>query len=192
MLRLNDGDGAGAAQRIAAIYRLADHLGDDRRHISSVVGRAVFEIADVAADSGFDRGVFDPASAWTLLRSTQSFDQRDPFQSLDSLYMEQTLAMDSIRELLRVEDAEKRSEFFAMFSVNREIADELSNMSPDMIENELQKYGDLMDRYATAFTETDPSESRARMEEIQTQFDAGEFGLIARGSGTGSSTGGSA
>lgn len=180
MLRLNDGDGASAAQRIAAIYRLADHLGDDHRHISSQVGRAIFEIAEVAADSGFDRGVFDPASAWTLLRSTQSFDQRDPFQSLDLLYMEQALVTNSIRELLSVEDAQKRSDFFAMFAVNREIADELSNMSPEMIENQLKKYGELMNRYATAFSETDPSESLARMEEIQTQFDAGDVGLVAR------------
>ena len=178
-MRLSDGDGAGAAQRVAALYRMADQAGDDRVLISSLVGRAIFEVADQAAQMGFDRGAFDPASAAVLLKATQAFDQRDPFQSVDALAMEQAMGVDTIRNQLLGADPSKRSELFDELTSDPWLGDQLSAMSREEIEHGLTQYSDMMGLFVEAFAQDDPEVAWAQLKAIEEGFDAGEYGIIA-------------
>ncbi len=180
MMHLSDGDGAGAADRISSLYRIADHAGDDRVLISSLVGRAVFEVAEQAAQRGFDRGAFDPASASVLLRATQAFDQRDPFQTLDAMSMEQTLCVSMIRDNLMTDDPEKRDRFVREFIGESGAESRLVGLSQEELRTSLDQYSVMMGRFVEAFAQDDPEVARAQLKEIEAQLEAGEFGVIAQ------------
>lgn len=179
-MRLSDGDGAGAAERIAALYRLADHTGDDHVLISSLVSRAVFEVADTAAQMGFDHGAFDPASAMVLLRSARAFDQDDPFQSIEALAMEQTLCMNMVREHFMGGDEQRKSEILAMLAQEGDLDEQFGNLTPEQLEVHIDRYTALMDRYAEVWSGDDPEAARAQLAQIERELEAGEHGLIAQ------------
>lgn len=180
MMRLGDGDGAGAAERIAAMYRLADHTGDDHILISSLVSRAIFEVADTSAQMGFDHGAFDPASAMVLLRSARAFDQDDPFQSIEALAMEQTLCMNMVREHFMGGDAQKKSEILAMLAREGDLDEQFGNLTPEQLELHIDRYTALMDRYTEIWKGDDPEAARAQLAQIERELEAGEHGLIAQ------------
>jgi len=180
MMRLGDGDGAGAAERIAAMYRLADHTGDDHILISSLVSRAVFEVADTSAQMGFDHGAFDPATAMVLLRSTQSFDQRDPFQMLESIMMEQTLAVNMIRDHFMGDDPQKRSAILEGLAREGGLDDEFAALSRESLETELDRYSALMNRYAEIWAGDDPEVVRSQIKQLEEELERGAHGLMAQ------------
>lgn len=177
--RLHAGDAHAAAERIAAMYRLADHVGDDRLLISSLVSRSIFELAETAAQSGFDRGAFDPAAAALLLRSTQAFDQRDPFQSIDALVMEQTLAVNFVREHFTSDDPAKWSEILGDLTSQGNLDEQFASMTRETLEGHLNQYTALMDRYVEIWSGDDPEVVRAQLKEIEAELEAGRHGLIA-------------
>ncbi len=179
-MRLSDGDGAGAAERIAALYRIADQAGDDRILISSLVGRAVFEVAEQSANMGFDRGAFDPASASVLLKATRAFDQTDPFQTLDAIMMEQTLCVNMIRGHLLGDDPSKRSEILSDLASESGLSEQLAALSDDEIERSLDQYSEMMGRYVEAYSQSDPEVARAQLKELATRLENGEFGIVAQ------------
>ncbi len=180
MMRLSDGDGAGAAQRIAAMYRLADHTGDDHILISSLVSRAIFEVADTSAQIGFDHGAIDPASAMLLLRSARAFDQNDPFQSIEALAMEQTLCMNMVREHFLGGDAQKKSEILTMLARDGDLDEQFGNLTPEQLEVHIGRYTALMDRYTEIWMSDDPEAAREQLAQIERELEAGEHGLIAQ------------
>lgn len=61
------GDGAGAARRAAALYRMADHLSGDRVLISSLVAIAMDSMANSLSEQLVRRGVLDKAGADEIL-----------------------------------------------------------------------------------------------------------------------------
>lgn len=180
MMRLGDGDGAGAAERIAAMYRLADHTGDDHILISSLVSRAIFEVADTSAQMGFDHGAFDPATAMVLLRSTQNFDQRDPFQMLESIMMEQTLAVNMIRDHFMGDDPQKRSAILEGLAREGGLDDEFAALSRESLETELDRYSALMNRYAEIWAGDDPEVVRSQIKQLEGELENGVHGLMAQ------------
>ncbi len=179
-MRLHDGDGAGAAERIGALYRIADQAGDDRILISSLVGRAVFEVAEQSAQMGFDRGAFDPAAASVLLKATRAFDQDDPFQTLDAILMEQTLCVDVMRDHFLSGDPEKRSGILTDLASDAGLGEQLAQLSPEEIETSLNQYSDLMEQFVVAFSQEDREVARAQLDAIAKGFESGEYGLIAQ------------
>lgn len=178
--RLHAGDSAAAAERIAAMYRLADHVGDDHILISSLVSRSIFDLADTAAQSGFDRGAFDPAAAAILLRSTQAFDHGDPFQSIDALVMEQTLAVNFVREHFTSDDPAKWSEILGGLTNESDLDEQFASMTRETLEGHLNQYSALMDRYVEIWSGDDPEVVRAQLKEIEADLEAGRYGLIAQ------------
>ncbi|MCC6909598.1 MAG: hypothetical protein IT430_16790 [Phycisphaerales bacterium] len=179
-MRLHDGDGIGAAERIGALYRIADQAGDDRILISSLVGRAVFEVAEQSAEMGFDRGAFDPAAASVLLKATRAFDQDDPFQTLDAILMEQTLCVDMMRDHFLSGDPEKRSEILTDLASDAGLGEQLAQLSPEEIETSLNQYSDLMEQFVVAFSQEDREVARAQLDAIAKGFETGEYGLVAQ------------
>lgn len=179
-MHMADGDGAGAAQRIAALYRLADHVGDDHVLISSIVSLVIFEVADTAAQQGFDGGTFDPASAMVLLRSAHAFDQKDPFQSIESLAMEQTLLINTVREQFMAGDEQKRAEFLAMLASEDDFDEQFGALTPEQLEVHIEQYSALMDRYAEVLAGDDPAVAKAQLAQIDLEVEAGEHGLVVQ------------
>jgi tartrate dehydratase beta subunit/fumarate hydratase class I family protein len=88
-LRVHDGSASTAADQIAAMYRMSEHLGTDATIISSLVGQVIFEAADQVAESGIDRGVFGPAESTAMRDGLKQMEQEDPFSMIGAIETEQ-------------------------------------------------------------------------------------------------------
>jgi hypothetical protein len=180
LLLMHDGDTAGAAQRIAALYRLADHLGDDRTLISSLVGRAIFGIADGTTQIGFDRGVFSSHDAEVLLRSVRPMGHSDPFAMAEAVVMEREIATSWLRTAFgEEEDRARRWEEMGLYADDEQMV-ALADMTDDGFEASIQQYDETMGEMVEAFLDDDPEAGRAELDRIMEEIDAGEHGVMAQ------------
>ncbi len=96
LVKLHDGQAAAAAGRIASIYRMGNHVGQDRIVISSLVGQVVWQTGDEALQTMLDRGALGPVEADEVLRAAESLPSTDPFSYVDATIMEYDLVAHSI------------------------------------------------------------------------------------------------
>ncbi|MFT5424864.1 MAG: hypothetical protein ACI89L_002667 [Phycisphaerales bacterium] len=73
-----DGDAAGAAERVAAIYRVADHLSGDRILISSLVGMAMNSFGNTIGAQLAQAGSLTPEAARSLLTAMRHVNVENP------------------------------------------------------------------------------------------------------------------
>lgn len=78
-LRLYDQDNASAAERLATLYRLANHVSSDRTLTSAAVACAIFAAAEQRSDLSLDHAAISPAEAASLVRALKTIDAADPF-----------------------------------------------------------------------------------------------------------------
>jgi hypothetical protein len=181
MVHLHDGDGAGAAARIASIYAAADHLESDRIMISTLVGHAIFRTADEATQMGFDRALFDGASAEVMLRSVRRLDPDDPFGMVEAVAGEQEVAVSWLGD--RFGEQENRGEIIGLMDwvdAPPAMADEFEAMTDEEFAGELEAYDRMMDDIVAAFENPDPEAAQEALKEIEKQLMAGEHGMIAQ------------
>ncbi|MCP3903703.1 MAG: hypothetical protein GY715_08725, partial [Planctomycetes bacterium] len=180
LVHLADGNGAGAAMRIASIYGLADHFESDRIMISSLLGRAIFDTAEETAQAGFDRAVFDKLSAETLLRAVRRIDSGDPFGFVESVAGEQEMAVSWIGD--RFAAQEDRADMLDAFWLDPdpEMSEQIGAMTDEEFVEGLETYDRMMDRIVLAFENPDMEAGRAARVEIEKELEAGEHGLLAR------------
>ena len=100
LVKLHDGHAAAAAGRIASMYRMGNHVGQDRIVISSLVGQLVWKTGDQALQTMLDRGALGPAEADEVLRAAESLPSTDPFSYVDATIMEYDLVAHSIQNRL--------------------------------------------------------------------------------------------
>ncbi|MBM91300.1 MAG: hypothetical protein CMJ35_06760 [Phycisphaerae bacterium] len=79
------GDHAGAAARIAALYRMSEDVSGDRNLISSLVGMAIGNEANKLARHCLDRGVLDSEDAEVVLNAIHEMTAADRFGMRDSI-----------------------------------------------------------------------------------------------------------
>ncbi len=180
LVRLHDGDATGAVDRLASLYIMAGHCGNDRVLISSLVGQHIFQAADNIGQRALDLGTLDPAQCNTLLHAMQRLEANDPFAMVEGIAMEQVLAGDWMAQALAPE--EKRREFFGQndWLTGDEQADAMiTAMSEDEFLDQIDQYDQMMVRVVDAFMQEDPQQGRAQLEQIEQEVQAGEFGVLA-------------
>lgn len=179
-LRLHDGDAAGAADRLAGLYRYAEHLGRDRTMISSLVGNAVFRLTDETVQYGVDRAAFDAGASADLHRSLQQYNSADPFGAVEALVMEQELTLRTIQQSIDEagDPAAGLQKLGALISPEGadDIAMALANADVDQ---EIASYDALMGEVIEAFSEPDAELGAERLEEIAAELQEGEHGMLA-------------
>jgi hypothetical protein len=180
-IRLSDGDAAGAADRIASLYRSAAHAGDDGILISSLVGNAIFSLADDLAGSGFDRAQFGPAEAEIMLAPLRGYDAHDPMKMLDALAGERWSVVEWLGN--RFGAQADRQQFVADMSwlTNDEgDAARLAAMTDEEFAADLARYDAMMDRVIEAFA-MDPREAgRAALDALAKELETDQHGLLAK------------
>jgi hypothetical protein len=179
MVRLHDGDSAGAADRVSAMYRMAGHCGDDGVLISSLVGNAVFKLAERAADRGFDTAQFTPLDAATILRGVDGLAGTDPFDAVEGVVGEQAIGVDWLAQMYgRQEDRAHLVETLGWLEEDDPDAQALMAMSDEEFAAEVDAYDKILDRTIAAFAATDPAVGRAELEAIERELEAGEHGAL--------------
>ncbi|MFG0328309.1 MAG: hypothetical protein ACF8PN_00275 [Phycisphaerales bacterium] len=180
VVRMQQGDSSGAAQALSAIYRMANHLPDDRTLISSLVGQAVFNYADEGLKASIESGALQPADQAFLLASLNEFDGRDPFGLADAMGMEQEMTSGYLAD--RLAD-DRRGEvidlLFEFSTVDPETDAYLRNAPMHELQADLDQYNRLVDEYVEVFYEDDPGAARARLADLEARVDAGEYGPFA-------------
>jgi hypothetical protein len=178
--RLHDGDAAGASERIATMYRMARHPGNDGVLVSALVGQAVFRQADGAARFGFDRAAFGAVEATAMLRGLDTLSGPDPFGAVEGVVGEQALTVDWFAE--RFGDADARAGMMDALlwgdTGDPNVA-AMAEMSDEAFAAELAAYDQLMDRAIAAFTDPDREAGRAELAQLDAELAAGEHGPLA-------------
>ncbi len=183
MVRLHDGDAAGAVDSISALYRVGDHLAADSVMISSLVGQAIFTQADRVAQAGIDRSAFDPAASKTLLEAVEVFDARDPFDVIGALDNEKDFVVGWVSE--QYEDAGDRAWMFddlAQVGMGAEAANVVSGiMLVDQahFDTALQETGEVMGRLVELFELDDPAAAQYELKQIGEEIGRGDHGPLA-------------
>jgi len=183
MVRLHDGDAAGAVDSISALYRVGNHLAEDRVIISSLVGQAIFTQADRAAQAGIDRSAFDPAASETLLKAVEAFDARDPFDIIGALDNEQEFVVGWVSE--QYEDAGDRAWMFddlAQVGLSAEAANVVSGiMLVDQahFDTALEETSEVMGRLVELFELDDAAAAQYELQQIAEEIRRGEHGPLA-------------
>ncbi len=180
MVRLGDGDAAGAAANVADLYRMSDHFSGDRIVISSLVGQAVFGLADRTAQYGLDRGVFGEAESKSLLQGLSRLDAHDPFDCLEAVAGEQELAVGWLTEKFASDGGGKGiAEFREMFGGNDATELALMGMDEKAFKGAVEEYDGLMNRMVEIFAMPDAEEAKAAMKEVEAGFETHAYGPLA-------------
>lgn len=174
-IRLTDGDSSGAANRLAALYRSGQHIGDDRVLISSLVGLAMFAHADSVTQYGLDIGAFNAGDAASLLQTMKELDSRDPFSFLEALIGEQEITIDWLPKKFEEEDFDENFATIFDGTVN------MGELTPERFyEHEMPLYESFMNEVIEVFAMEDTEQARVGLKALTEQLLEGEFGMIAR------------
>jgi hypothetical protein len=180
LVRLHDGDTAGAADRVASLYRVSEQFTSDRTLISSLVGQATFRLADQTGQAGFDRAAFNASDAEAMLRALQRMELRDPFNMVEAVIGEQEIGVSWLADTLATQEQRLNSQGWAMIlAETEEDAQRIVSMTDDEFTDSLGQYDLLLGDVVEAFSNEDRAAGRAQLEQLQQEMDAGEHGLLA-------------
>ena len=181
LLRLRDGDTAGAAAAVASMYRMSGHLSSDRIIISSLVGQALFSAGEMVAQAGVDGAAFTADDSATMMEALRDFSATDPFEYVEAIAMEQEIMLGWIAENYSGEDGTERlADYFGLFNENAaEQKEQLAAMTEEEFSESLDQVDQLTNRVIEAFSDPDQDAGRAAMVEITEQIYAGEHGVMA-------------
>jgi len=96
-----------AADRLAALHRLAEHLGGDRVAISSLVGMAIHALAAGETTRLLDHGLLTKDARARLITTLDAIDLRDPAGVRAAVAGEGAWVLDSIERLAERRDPER-------------------------------------------------------------------------------------
>lgn len=105
LVRLYDGDTAGAADRLAMAYRSLPHFSEDGTFISAPVTQSVFALTDQLTQEVIDRGGLNAADAAKVLHAVETFgSQPDPFNYIESIMGDRELLHITAERLLGADE----------------------------------------------------------------------------------------
>lgn len=178
MIRIQDGDPSAAADRIGDLYRVSGHFGDDRIVISSLVGQAVFSMADGVTQALVDRGELNAADSAKLLGAANALGTHDPFAYVNAASGEQELMLNTLTSMEG--DEHKFAEFAqSWLGENTPQSTALLAMDSDGLHESIDQYDALMDKVVEAFADPDSAAGKAKIDELMKQVEAGEHGVLA-------------
>ena len=178
-LHLRDGNAAAAADGIASLYRMGEHVSDDAIIISSLVGQSIFWNADGVAQYGLDRGTFGPAEATELRKALEGLEGRDPFEIVDAIDNEREVMVGWVRDKYGDEEDRARMLDELSFDGNENEEAALRLLDPAEFDAELEQVDALMQRVVEIFSSDDPDFVRDEMHKITEELQAGEHGSLA-------------
>lgn len=172
MARLADHDSAGAAERLASLYRMSAHSSDDRLLISSLVGQAVFQLTDASVQSALDQAQLGASDAAVLLSAAKTLPPKDPFAYLEALAGEQEIFLADMKERLR--DPERRAELLDADDPALEAVDEQD------IDAAINQYDAVMTRTIEIFSMDDRAAAKAELDALNREVGLQQHGPLAR------------
>jgi hypothetical protein len=179
MVRLHDGDASGAAERLASLYQAGGHGGDDGTLISSLVGQAIFNVADQAAQSGLDSAAFNAADSAKLLGAMKQLGVNDPFNYVEGVAGEQEYFVDWIADKFAGEDGPaKFAEMMGQWGENERMQ-QVAALDAEQFQQSLDQHDAMLNSAIEIFSMTDPEKAKAEMAKLAGEIERGEHGILA-------------
>ena len=183
-VRLHAGNSAAAADNIATLYRLAKHLPGDQVIVSSLVASSIFKGVDTIAQTGFDRGAFDPADAAKMLKALDGLPPKDPFDMVGAIRKNNEITMNWLREqyadpndrLHMIDDISTAS----MGPGDPALLGGIMLMGDGQFELALEQLEHVMDRTIEIFSLDDPEEIRFELQQLKQEIKSGEHGTLTQ------------
>lgn len=177
LARVDDGDVAGAVDDLAAMYRMAGQMPQQRELTGSMVGGAIVAFADWRLDIAFDHAIIGPVEAATLLRELQHFKGGDPMGYLPALEREKTVINETLAQRFAGETAVEdfRAAYRQSFGDDPDIETALRQLTPERLQAMFAEYGVAAERIAAAFANPDPEARDNTLSKIKIEMSEGEF-----------------
>jgi hypothetical protein len=177
---IDDGNYAGAAERIAAIMHMSDQMHGDAFLISSLVSAAICNAGLNVTDAMVKDGQMNPASARIVLSAMKSMPKDDLFAVAVAIQRERYTAVEVVKK--------KYTGELAGFQIMRELAgmwsfkmDPLNvfliGMNGDRLAADLQRFDKYYEAVASAWKKPDRA---VLLRELSDEVWEGQFGLTAR------------
>ncbi|MHC4990269.1 MAG: hypothetical protein ACYTGC_04745 [Planctomycetota bacterium] len=174
-LKLHDGDTRGAAERVASMYRMAEHAGHDRIVISSLVGLAIWHAGDKVLQSALDRGQVTADEAAIMLEAAGDLPENDPFNYVDAVLREADFAIASVQRHVYEEDGGLEA-LVGFVATEDQVPPELALMTDEDLQNEMESYTALMSEMSEAFAAND----EARVAQMEQDLLDGKYGVLVK------------
>ena len=179
LVRLHDGDSAGAADRLASLYKVGGHGGADGTIISSLVGQAVFQLADNIAQTGIDSAAFNAADSAKLLGAMKQLGTDDPFNYVEGVAGEQEYFVDWIADNFAGEDGPARfTEMMGQFDDDERLQ-HIAALDLEQFQESLDQHDAMLNRAIEIFSMSDPEKAKAEMNKLSEEIEHGEHGPFA-------------
>lgn len=174
--KLAHGDVHGAAEDVAATYRLSAHLAGDQIIISALVSMAIARLADGEAELLAASGRLTAADRDAILAAMAVAEPADPFGVRRGVVMEQRVASDWIKNNFRGPDAGKRlTPYVAMGEGNAAGVRKISGMSGDELGREVDRYNQVFEDILGAW---DAPDAAARLAQVEKKLESGGYGVL--------------
>lgn len=168
------GDHSGAAERIAALYRMSGDVSGDRILISSLVGMAIGNEANKLANHLLDARVIDADNAAVVLEAIEELDAADRFGLRDAIVGEWRM----IAEFLLARSPEEGAGKWLIETMGMEADDAESKRIAAMDKPALiRELGGWSAYYSDMLGAWDAGD-RARMDAVVERLKDGEYGTI--------------
>lgn len=180
MVALHDGDHARAVRAAEGMLRLSAHLPEDEIMISSLVGAAVYTMADGFIESCLGRGAISADDARRLAAAMDGLPDRDPFGMVESLAREQSVAVDWLSTLRDEDEAwpERMASYFS--DDDPETAEALASLDADAFSAALGQYDAAMSHVVEAFSLDDRAAGAAALAPLLAEIERGEHGPLVQ------------
>lgn len=170
--RMND-----AAGTMSALMQMSSHAASDGIAICSLVSMAGIQSGFESISDAIARGQLDAESARIMLDGFD-FESDDPLCFKDLGYAEIEMLENTIAQF---DDPGPQLAAEMDWLVDEEIGDTpLTSMSPEEVDELLEQARPGFELGARALAEDDPDKAMAMMAEFHSQFEAGDFGLLAQ------------
>ena len=171
----SQGESRQAAERIAAMYRISDHVSREQILIGSLVGVAITAMANGEVKFLMDKGWLDSEGQALIVGAAQQARAGD-FHMKDALATERMIVDDWFRRVIRRPDAaEKLREYTSMEGEDATKIDALLAMSPAALGKELDEALKFYDDAGAAFYQPD---GEALLKTLSADVAAGRYGLF--------------
>lgn len=172
----SQGESRQAAERLAALYRIGDHVSRENVLIGSLVGIAISALTDGDVKFLTSKGWLDGESK-ALVAAAAAQARASDFHMKDAIEMERTIVSEWFRRVVRGPDGKsKLREFIDQGDGNDTAVEALLNMSTAELDKQIDEASKFYDDAITAFYQPD---GEALLRTLSQDVEGGRYGLLA-------------
>lgn len=180
-----EGDADAAAERLAAMVRLARHATNDHILISALVGTAIGNAAMLETEDALAAGRLTRSARATVLAAISTLDSDDPFAIKPALRGEQRWILEWVKATFRGPDAGKKLVATGYLSPGESdrssktlaAIQAISNMNEKQLHEAADRATQYYDKTISVWSKPDAAE---QLKSAEADLERGEFGHIAQ------------